>query len=174
MTAPDERRPGSVAITPMLPAHWPAVRRIYLEGIATGMATFETECPEWAAWNAEHLAAPRLVARLGDEVVGWAALMPVSARACYRGVAEVSVYVSGRARGRGIGRALLTGLIAGSEAEGLWTLFSSIHSDNAASLALHAACGFRTVGRRERIARRPDGWRDTVNMERRSGVAGID
>jgi L-amino acid N-acyltransferase YncA len=168
------QHPAMLTIAPMDPAHWPAVRRIYEEGIATGMATFETEAPDWAAWDARHLATPRLVAHLGEEVVGWAALLPVSSRVCYRGVAEVSIYVAGTARGHGIGRALLVSLIQGSEAAGLWTLFSSIHSDNAPSLALHAACGFRTVGRRERIARRTDGWCDTVIMERRSDVVGID
>jgi L-amino acid N-acyltransferase YncA len=163
-----------LTIAPMDPAHWPAVRRIYEEGMATGMATFETEAPDWAAWDAGHLAIPRLVARLGGEVAGWAALLPVSGRVCYRGVAEVSVYVAATARGFGVGRALLASLIPSSEAAGLWTLFSSIHSDNTASLALHAACGFRTVGRRERIARRADGWCDTIIMERRSDVVGID
>lgn len=163
-----------LTIAPMDPAHWPAVRRIYEEGMATLMATFETEAPDWAAWDAGYLTAPRLVARLGEEVVGWAALLPVSSRVCYRGVAEVSVYVAATARGHGVGRALLASLIPSSEAAGLWTLFSSIHSDNAASLALHAASGFRTVGRRERIARRADGWCDTIIMERRSDVVGID
>ena len=163
-----------LTIAPMDPAHWPAVRRIYEEGMATLMATFETEAPDWAAWDAGHLTALRLVARLGEEVVGWAALLPVSSRVCYRGVAEVSVYVAATARGHGVGRALLASLIPSSEAAGLWTLFSSIHSDNAASLALHAASGFRTVGRRERIARRADGWCDTIIMERRSDVVGID
>ena len=174
MTPARERPPEMPAICAMAPPDWPAVRRIYEEGITTGMATFETECPDWAAWDAEHLAAPRLVAGIGEDVAGWAALMPVSPRACYRGVAEVSVYVAGAARGQGIGRKLLTTLVQGSEAAGVWTLFSSIHSDNAPSLALHAACGFRTVGRRVRIARRADGWHDTVIMERRSDIVGVD
>jgi L-amino acid N-acyltransferase YncA len=174
VTAISDQYPAMLTITPMDPAQWPVVRRIYEEGIATGMATFEIESPDWAAWDAGHLAAPRLVANLGVEVVGWAALLPVSSRICYRGVAEVSVYVAGAARGHGIGRALLASLIQGSEAAGLWTLFSSVHSDNAPSLALHAGGGFRTVGRRERIARRADGWCDTVIMERRSDVVGTD
>jgi phosphinothricin acetyltransferase len=174
VTAISDQQPAMVAIAPMDRVHWPAVRRIYQEGIATGMATFETESPDWTAWDAGHLATPRVVACLGEEVVGWAALMPVSGRVCYRGVAEVSVYVAGTARGQGIGQALLMALIQGSEVAGLWTLVASIHSDNGPSLALHAACGFRTVGRRERIARRLDGWRDTVIMERRSDVAGGD
>ena len=174
MTSIRDQPPAMLTIAPMDPAHWPAVRRIYQEGMATGMATFETEIPDWSAWDAGHLSTPRLVARLGEEVVGWAALLPVSGRVCYRGVAEVSVYVAASTWGRGVGRALLVSLIQSSESAGLWTLFSSIHSDNAASLALHAACGFRTVGRRERIARRADGWCDTVIMERRSDVVAID
>jgi phosphinothricin acetyltransferase len=157
----------------MLPADWPAVRAIYAEGISRGTATFDTEIPEWPVWDAGHLAAPRLVARLGEQLVGWAALGPVSARACYRGVAEVSIYVAEAARGRGVGRLLMEALISASEAAGVWTLHSSIHADNTTSIALHSRCGFRVVGRRERIARRADGWTDTIIMERRSAVVGI-
>jgi phosphinothricin acetyltransferase len=157
----------------MLPSDWPAVKAIYADGIARGTATFDTEIPEWPAWDAGHLAAPRLVARLGDEVVGWAGLSPVSTRACYRGVAEVSIYVAEARRRRGVGRVLMEALIAASEAAGVWTLHSSIHADNTTSIRLHQRCGFRVVGRRERIARRADGWADTIIMERRSAVAGI-
>ncbi|HEU5218287.1 MAG TPA: GNAT family N-acetyltransferase [Gemmatimonadales bacterium] len=160
-------------IRPMTPADWPAVRRIYAEGLAAGNASFETEVPDWSAWNAGHLPGARLVAEPDGEVVGWAALMPVSARACFRGVAEVSVYVARAARGAGVGRALLDSLIAASETEGIWTLWSSIHTDNPASVALHARCGFRMIGRRERIALRAGVWTDTYNMERRSGVVGV-
>lgn len=161
-----------VTITAMLPTDWPAVSDIYAEGLARGNATFDTEIPEWAAWDASHLGTPRLVARKGGVVVGWAALGPVSSRACYRGVAEVSIYVADAAQGLGVGRTLMDALIAGSEAAGIWTLHSSIHADNAASLALHLRSGFRVVGRRERIARRADGWADTIIMERRSEVVG--
>ena len=157
----------------MLPADWRAVSRIYAEGLARGNATFDTEIPEWTAWDAGHLAAPRLVARLGEDVVGWAALGPVSSRTCYRGVAEVSIYVAEAAQRRGVGRRLLEALVAASEEAGVWTLHSSIHADNSTSIALHLRAGFRVVGRRERIARRADGWADTIIMERRSAVVGI-
>ena len=162
-----------VTISAMLPADWRAVSRIYAEGLARGNATFDTEIPEWTAWDAGHLAAPRLVARLGEDVVGWAALGPVSSRTCYRGVAEVSIYVAEAAQRRGVGRRLLEALVAASEEAGVWTLHSSIHADNSTSIALHLGAGFRVVGRRERIARRADGWADTIIMERRSAVVGI-
>ena len=162
-----------VTVRAIQPADWPAVRRIYAEGQAGGNATFDTDVPEWPAWDAGHLATPRLAAWLEERLAGWAALMPVSARACYVGVAEVSIYVAESARGRGVGSALLTELIAASEAAGIWTLHSSIHADNPTSQRLHLRCGFRVVGRRERIARRADGWADTIIMERRSNVVGI-
>jgi len=162
-----------LTISPLLPEHWRAVRQIYAEGLATGRATFDTEIPEWEVWDAGHLAAPRLVARDGGEVVGWAALGPVSSRPCYRGVAEVSIYVAGAAQGQGAGRLLLEALITASEAAGIWTLHSSIHADNGVSVRLHQHAGFRVVGRRERIARRADGWTDTIIMERRSSVVGV-
>ncbi len=165
---------AALAIAPLRAEDWPAVRRIYAEGMATGRATFETEVPDWPAFDAGHLAAGRLVAREGDGIAGWVALMPVSSRACYRGVAEVSVYVAAAAQGRGVGRALLEAAIAASEAAGIWTLFSSVHADNPASLRLHRRAGFRLVGRRERIARRADGWVDTLILERRSATVGRD
>ena len=157
----------------MAPADWPAVRHIYEEGIATGKASFETEVPDWPVWNAGHLPHSRLVAHREGQVTGWAALMPVSARACYRGVAEVSVYVAEAARGMGVGKALLDALIRESEAAGVWTLWSSIHTDNPASVRLHERAGFRLIGTRERIAFRGDAWCDTLNMERRSRVVGV-
>lgn len=157
----------------MTPADWPAVRRIYAEGIATGKASFETEVPDWPVWDAGHLSHSRLVAHRGDQVTGWAALMPVSARACYRGVAEVSVYVAEAARGIGVGKALLDALIRESEAAGVWTLWSSIHTDNPASVRLHERAGFRLIGTRERIAFRGGTWCDSLNMERRSRVVGV-
>jgi L-amino acid N-acyltransferase YncA len=152
---------------------WPEVRRIYAEGIATGSATFDSEIPEWPEWSAKHLAAARIIAERGGAIVGWAALMPVSPRACYAGVAEVSVYVGDEARGRGVGQALLTALIAESEAAGIWTLFSSIQADNPVSVTLHETCGFRMIGRREKLAQRNGVWQDTFNMERRSRVVGV-
>jgi L-amino acid N-acyltransferase YncA len=162
-----------LSIRPMLAEDWPAVRRVYAEGIATGSATFDSEIPEWEEWSARHLAAARIVAERNGTVVGWAALMPVSPRACFRGVAEVSVYVGDSARGAGVGKALLSALITESERAGIWTLFSSIQADNPVSLALHEKCGFRLIGRRERLAQRNGVWKDTFNLERRSAVVGL-
>lgn len=155
-------------IAPMEAEHWEAVRAIYLEGIATGNATFQTEAPEWAAWDAAHHAHSRLVALDGGQVAGWAALSPVSARPVYAGVAEVSVYVGAAYRGRGVGRALLAALIGSSEAHGVWTLQAGIFPENTASVALHERCGFRVVGRRERLGRLHGTWRDVLLLERRS------
>ncbi len=150
-------------------ADWPAVREIYAQGIATGMATFETDVPTWEKWNAGHLEGCRLVARDAQhQIVGWAALSRVSPRACYDGVAEVSVYVSQAARGCGVGRQLLAALIVESERAGLWTLQATIIAENEASIRLHKKCEFRVVGRRERIAQLHGQWRDTILMERRS------
>ncbi len=156
------------SITGMKAAHWPAVRAIYAEGIATGNATFETEVPPWEAWDAAHLVPCRLVARAGDRLLGWAALTPVSGRCVYAGVAEVSVYVTATARGQGIGTGLLGALVEASEQSGIWTLQAGIFPENEASLALHRACGFRRVGIRERIGCLDGVWRDVVLMERRS------
>ena len=147
---------------------WPSVRAIYLEGIATGQATFETSAPPWEEWDAKHLIRPRIVFRDDGRVAGWAALSRVSARACYAGVAEVSVYVGDAFRGRGIGSRLLASLVQQSEAQGIWTLQASIFPENEASVQIHLRHGFRVVGRRERIAQQNGVWRDTLLMERRS------
>jgi L-amino acid N-acyltransferase YncA len=150
---------------------WRAVRAIYLEGIATGDATFNTDAPSWESWDAEHHEGHRIVARLDGEVAGWAALAPVwEWREVYGGVAEVSVYVAERARRRGIGRLLLEELLAGADRAGIWTVQAGIFPENRASLALHAACGFRVVGVRERIGRLEGVWRDVLLLERRSPV----
>ena len=159
-------------ITPLTPDDWPAVRAIYAEGIATGQATFETAVPDWPAWDAARLACCRLAARRGAVLVGWATLGPVSSRPVYGGVAEVSVYVAAAARGQGAGRALLAALVEASEAAGLWMLQASIFPENSASLALHRSCGFRVVGRRQRIAQHHGQWRDTLLLERRSQRVG--
>src|SRR2546421_5293550 len=164
----------TLVIEKMLPGHWERVRAIYIEGIATGHATFETEDPEWERWDATHMRDGRLVALEGARVAGFAALSPVSARKVYAGVAEVSVYVGAEFRGRRLGRALLEALIRASEANGVWTLQAGIFPENDASVALHLACGFREVGRRERIGRLNGRWRDTVLLERRSRVVGTD
>lgn len=152
----------------MDPEDWPEVARIYGEGIATGNATFETTAPGWETWDRNHSDDCRLVAVLDDAIAGWAALSPVSGRYVYRGVAEVSVYVSSSARGRGIGSALLGALAVASEEAGYWTLQTSIFPENAASISLHEKHGFRIVGTRERIGQHNGTWRDTVFMERRS------
>lgn len=152
---------------------WEFVRAIYLEGIATGDATFEKTAPAWEQWDGAHPASCRLVACRGNEVIGWAALSPYSRRQVYAGVAEVGVYVSGTARGQGIGAALLTELVAQSEREGIWTVQAGIFPENTASVRLHRRFGFRVVGTRERIGRVDGRWRDVLLMERRSVVAGL-
>ena len=157
----------------MRDSDWPAVREIYREGIETGDATFQTEVPEWPEWDANHLHHSRFVARDAGAVGGWAALSAVSKRACYAGVAEVSVYIAGAHRRKGLGRRLLAALIAESEANGIWTLQAGIFPENLASSGLHLGLGFRQVGVRERIGQRDGRWRDTVLLERRSETVGI-
>jgi len=157
----------------MLPHDWDAVRAIYLEGIATGNSTFEQSAPDWQTWDQGHLPSCRLVARAESEVLGWTALSPVSRRQVYAGVAEFSIYVAERARGRGIGAALLHALIEVSEREGIWTLQSGIFPENTASLELCRRFGFRVLGTRERVGRMAGRWRDVVLLERRSAVAGV-
>ncbi len=160
---------GDLAISAMEPADWDDVRRIYAEGIATGNATMETSAPAWENWDAAHRKDCRLVARgPGGEILGWAALSPVSERCAYGGVAEVSVYVAGAARGHGVGRALLSELVRVSEEAGLWTLQAGIFPENAASIAIHHRCGFRTVGVREKLGKLGGVWRDVSLLERRS------
>ena len=159
---------------PMRPGDWDKVRAIYLEGIATGHATFETTAPSWEQWDATHLSFARLVARQDDQLVGWAALSPVSQRCVYGGVAEVSVYVSASCRGMGVGNKLLHALIAESEQNGIWTLQAGMFPENTGSLALHQSCGFREVGRRERIGKMNGTWRDTILLERRSRTVGTE
>jgi L-amino acid N-acyltransferase YncA len=155
-------------ILPMQPAHWPSVRDIYAEGIATGNATFETEIPEWERWDKAHRKDCRLIALEGERVIGWAALSPVSTRRVYSGVAEVSVYVAASACGRGAGKILLKALVQRSEASGIWTLQAGVFPENAASIALHKVCGFREVGVRRKIGKLGDLWRDVLLLERRS------
>jgi L-amino acid N-acyltransferase YncA len=155
-------------IRDLRPDDWPQVAAIYRDGMRGGLATFETEVPSWEDWDAAH--AIRVVAELLDEVIGWAALGPVSSRWSYRGVAESSVYVARDHHGRGVGRALMKQLIDKSESAGIWTIQTSIFPENAASLKLHHSVGFRVVGVRERIGKRDGLWRDTVLLERRSEV----
>jgi L-amino acid N-acyltransferase YncA len=172
MPLPD-RPAADLRIVPMTDEHAEAVLAIYAEGIATGDATFETEAPTWAAFDATRLPVHRFVAV--DEagaVLGWAAVSAVSSRCVYAGVVEHSVYVAQAARGRGVGRALLDALIASTEAAGIWTIESGVFPENAASLALHRAAGFRVVGTRERVGRHFGRWRDVMLLERRSPAVG--
>ena len=171
MNTPRASRPA-VSVDAMVASDWPDVSAIYLEGIATGNATFETLAPTWEQWDRAHLPTGRLVARSGRTISGWVALSRVSQRSCYAGVAEMSVYVATWARGQGVGDALMKAAISASEAAGIWTLQGTLFPENQASLRLCIANGFREVGRRERIGKRAGVWRDTVVVERRSKVVG--
>ena len=162
----------ALTVEAMKAEDWQAVQAIYREGIATGNATLETGAADWEEWDQRHRRDCRLVARREGEIAGWAALSPVSSRCVYAGVAEVSVYVAPSARGQGVGRALLRALIAESERQGIWTLQAGIFPENEASIALHQACGFREVGRRDRLGQLHGVWRDVVLLERRSKVVG--
>ncbi|MCQ6282881.1 GNAT family N-acetyltransferase [Bacillus sp. EB600] len=157
----------------MLVEDWKQVREIYSEGIATGNATFQKEAPPWKEWDKSHKLECRIVARLEDKILGWAALSPVSSRSVYAGVAEVSIYVSQSSKGKGIGSKLLKALIESSEQNGYWTLQSGIFPENVPSLKLHKKYGFREVGRRERIGQMDGMWRDTILLERRSKKIGV-
>jgi L-amino acid N-acyltransferase YncA len=162
----------SLFIDEMHAEDWQQVRSIYLEGIATGDATFETDAPQWERWDQTHLQFARLVVRDGEMISGWAALSPVSSRAVYAGVAEVSLYVSAGQRGKGIGRLLLTHLIEESEKNGIWTLQAGIFPENMASFVLHQKFGFREVGRRQKLGKLNGRWRDVMMLERRSQNVG--
>jgi len=155
-------------------ADWLVVRSIYLDGISTGEATFETTAPTWERWDRVHLPAPRLVAISNENIVGWAALSLVSARSVYGGVAEVSVYISSGWHGHGIGRELLQTLVNESEKNGIWTLQASVFPENVASISLHKSCGFREVGTRAHIGKLNGVWRDTLLLELRSKKVGCD
>lgn len=162
-------------IDEMEASDWEQVKEIYLEGIRTGLATFQTEAPVWENWDKGHLNSCRLVARSESSILGWVALSPTSSRSCYAGVVEVSIYISEKYKGQGVGTALLKEVIKQSEEEGIWTLYCSIIRENIASLALHKKCGFREIGIREKIAKMSNGaWHDTVLMERRSKITGIN
>ena len=161
-------QPAPITIEPLGPEHWREVALIYKEGIATGNATFETDVPDWEAWDSSHLAEHRFVALRGVEVVGWAAVSGVSERCVYGGVVENSVYVAQDARRQGIGQRLLEALIASTEAAGIWTIQTGIFPENLGSIRVHELVGFEVVGRRKRLGKLHDVWRDVLLLERRS------
>jgi L-amino acid N-acyltransferase YncA len=163
---------GSIVIEAMLLGDWEEVRHIYLEGIATKNATFETNVPSFEMWDKAHRPDCRLVARINNKIAGWAALSSVSTRKVYLGVAESSVYIGEAYRGQGIGDKLMEVLIKESEANGVWTLQVGIFPENKASIHLHEKHGFRVLGKREKVGKMDDWWRDVVLMERRSSVVG--
>jgi phosphinothricin acetyltransferase len=160
----------AIVVDDLRPEHWPEVARIYADGMATGGATFETEVPSWERWDTAHLAEHRFVALRAGEVVGWAAISPVSDRCVYGGVVENSVYVDEATRGQGVGRMLLEHLAESTEAAGIWTIQTGIFPENAASLRLHERVGFEVVGRRKRLGKLHGVWRDVLLLERRSTV----
>jgi L-amino acid N-acyltransferase YncA len=152
---------------------YPQVAAIYSAGIATGMATFQTEATTWEEWDKSHLKECRIAVFENGQMAGWAALTPVSNRCVYAGVAEVSIYIAESFRGKGIGKLLLLQLVDESEKIGLWTLQSGIFTKNIASIKLHEYCGFRVIGTREKIAKKNGIWEDNTIMERRSKTVGV-
>ncbi|AYN69276.1 N-acetyltransferase family protein [Euzebyella marina] len=163
-----------MTIRNMLENDWPSVAKIYEEGLATGIATFETQVPDYSSWDNAHTKFCRLVAEEDETILGWAALSHVSSRCVYGGVGEVSVYISKNARGKGVGSALMSELIKESEANGLWTIQSGIFPENEGSVRLHEKMGFRFIGKRERIGKREGVWKDNLLYERRSRMVGND
>jgi len=161
-------------IRTMEASDWEEVSRIYLEGIATGLATFETQAPTYQDWDKAHSEKCRLLAENDGEIMGWAALSPVSSRCVYGGVGEVSVYVSNKSRGKGVGLLLMTHLIKESEKAGFWTIQSGIFPENTSSIKLHKKTGFRYIGKRERIGKLHGIWKDNLLFERRSSTVGAD
>ena len=160
-------------IAPLTVDHWSTVKKIYEQGLKTGVATFETESPNWEDWNESHLSICRFVALQGNQVVGWIALSPVSSRCVYGGVAEISVYIDEKHRGNGIGKILLTEVITESENNGYWMLQAGIMPANVGSVKLHESIGFRIVGIREKISKIHGEWQDNLLLERRSKTIGV-
>ena len=163
-----------IDIYTMWPVHWTEVKEIYLEGIATGQATFQADAPSWDDWDRAHLAELRYVAAVDNEIAGWVALSPVSSRCVYAGVAEVSIYIAERFRGQKIGIQLLQHVIAESEKANIWTLQAGIFPENVASLRLHEKAGFRVIGYREKVGKINGVWRNVNLLERRSKTTGIN
>lgn len=163
-----KKNENKVELRDLEPTDWPEVRAIYEEGIATGVATFESDIPEWNKWDGDHLPHSRKVALVEEKIVGWIALSPVSGRCAYQGVGEVSIYISHHAKGQNVGKALIDAVINSSEENGIWTLYSVMMASNQASIRFHEKNGFRRVGYREKIARLNGEWHDTIIFERRS------
>lgn len=157
----------------MKESDWEQVTEIYMEGIMTKIATFANTVPNFEEWSKGHCETCRLVARVGNTILGWAALSPVSSRCVYAGVGEVSIYISKKYQGQKVGTTLLKRLIEISEENGYWTLQSGIIKENISSLELHRKCGFREIGYRERLGKMDNGkWHDVVLVERRSKHVG--
>jgi phosphinothricin acetyltransferase len=168
--------PDQILLTPLTGEEWPLAARVYEAGIVGGNATFESQAPSWEEWSRTRGGYPALGAHgQAGELLGWAALGPISSRAVYRGVGEVSIYVDPAFSRRGLGRMLLEALIETSEGKGFWTLRAGIFPENTASIALHEHTGFELVGTSRRIGQMPDGrWRDVLLYERRSSIVGVD
>lgn len=164
----------SLIVDKMQADDWEQVKSIYIEGIETGNATFQQIAPSWEEWDESHLSVCRLVVRSNGQVLGWAALSPVSSRCVYAGVAEVSIYVGQDQQGKGIGSSLMENLIKSSEQNGIWTLQAGIFPENKSSNGLHKKWGFKEVGRREKIGKMNGIWRDVLLLERRSDIVGVD
>ncbi len=166
-------KPSTLTFRPFYKKDWKEISKIYEQGIETKNATFRIEVPKWSEWNKNHLSSPRIVAELHDEIVGWAALSPTSNRYVYRGVAEVSIYISNKHHGKKIGIQLLQKLITESEKNGIWMLQANVFPKNNASLKIHKNAGFRIVGYREKIGEKNGIWGDIILLERRSNTVGM-
>lgn len=160
-------------IRQMRPEDGAKVLEIFKEGMDGGNATFDKEVPAWEVWDMKfHKVCRWILEDDTENVVGWAALQPISNRDCFKGVAELSIYLANSVQGKGLGQMLLRKLILDSEENGFWTLQSGIFPENEASIFVHQKLGFRIVGKREKIAEMNGVWRDIVLLERRSEIVG--